>query len=67
MADKFAARLMQEAGQDVDEQVRSAFFIAFGRPAKADEVRWSVALAEDFGIASLCRVLLNCNEFLYVR
>jgi hypothetical protein len=66
MSNKFAARLVREAGDKLDEQIKSAFLIAFGRPASVEEVRMSSGFAEEFGLASLCRVLLNSNEFLYV-
>ena len=67
MADDFAARAKKDSGDAVDKQVASVYLMAFGRDADDSEV----ALGKDFvthrGLASFCRVILNSNEFLYLR
>jgi hypothetical protein len=65
-AEHFAARLRAEAGNDVREQVRRAWVLALGRPASTRETELLAGYARRHGMASACRVLLNCNEFLFV-
>ncbi len=61
----FAARLEREAGADAAAQVERAFRLAFGRSPSDRERGAAVALVRGRGLAALCRVLLNANEFLY--
>jgi len=65
-ADAFAARLARDAGADVDGQVRRAFQLALTRDPSEVEAADARRVVADFGVATLCRVLLNCNEFLYM-
>jgi hypothetical protein len=65
-AGKWAERLEREAPDDRPGQVRRAYRLAFGREATADEVRLGERFAAKHGLAQLCLVLLNANEFLYV-
>jgi hypothetical protein len=37
----------------------------WGRPPTVDEAKLFVAYAEKHGLANLCRVLFNTNEFLF--
>jgi hypothetical protein len=67
MSDRFAARLVDDAGDDAARQVRRAYELAFGRPAAADEVSRATRFVADHGWPALCRVLFNANEFLYVE
>lgn len=62
----FADRVMTEAGQPVDAQVRRAFRLAIMREPAAAELAASVKLVEAHGLPSLCRALFNANEFLTV-
>jgi len=62
----FAQRVRQEAGDEVSAQVRRAFALAFQRSPDADELKGAVALATSQGLAALCRVLFNANEFVHV-
>jgi mono/diheme cytochrome c family protein len=62
----FAARLEREAPRDVERQVRRAFVLALGRPATAREVRLLAGYGKRHGLANVCRVVFNCNEFLFV-
>lgn len=61
-----AARLRQEAGDDLAAQVRHAFWLAFQREPSAEEQAAGVELARQSGVAAFCRAVLNANEFLYV-
>lgn len=65
----FAERVRKESGVDPNEQIRRAFQIAFGRapsPAEQQQAREFLAQSEDDPLRSLCRVLINSNEFLYI-
>jgi hypothetical protein len=66
MADKLAARVERETGGDARRQVDRAFHIVFSRPASAAERDSLAGFIEANGLAALCRVLLNSNEFMYV-
>jgi len=67
MSDHFSERLVREAGPRVQHQIEHAYRLAFGREASPDEVQEASALVHQHGLPALCRVLLNANEFLYVR
>lgn len=61
----FAHRVLDTSPSSLDGQVRSAFRLAFGRSASAVEAQASAALIKRDGLATLCRALMNANEFLY--
>jgi mono/diheme cytochrome c family protein len=65
-ADAFAARVTRDAGGDVDRQVRRAYQLALTRDPSEAEAADARAVVSGFGAATLCRVLLNCNEFLFM-
>jgi hypothetical protein len=48
------------------EQIQLAYQLCFGRPAEPDEVTDAERFARKFGLESLCRGLLNSNEFLFI-
>jgi hypothetical protein len=64
-AGHFAERL-RAAGPDIEDQVDLAYRLALGRPASAEERALVAAHARRHGLAAACRVLLNCNEFVFV-
>lgn len=65
MTEAMAARVRVEH-PDIDKQVERAFRLALGRRPLPDECTSLVALAEEHGLPSVCRVLFNMNEFLFV-
>lgn len=65
-AGQFAARLRKEAGDGIDAQIKHGFSLAFGRPPVNEEVDAARRLVHEHGLESLCRMLLNANEFVYV-
>lgn len=67
LADHFAARIQTEAGTEVGQQVRMAYELAYGRPTTDDELARCEKFVQQQDLASLCRVMFNSNEFLYVR
>ena len=52
---------------DTKAQVAGAFRLMFQRPPNEAELRDFTAYAEKHGVANLCRVLFNSNEFLFVE
>jgi hypothetical protein len=65
-AAKWAERLQREAPDDRPGQIRRAYRLAFARQARPEEIRFGERFAAKHGLAQLCLVLLNANEFLYV-
>jgi hypothetical protein len=61
----FADRLRQEAGPKPGAQTERAFQIAFCRRPTSAEKKASLRLIADRGLVTLCRALMNANEFLY--
>jgi hypothetical protein len=67
MADDFALRVQRDASDAVDRQIRLVYEMAYGREADDSEVELGANFAATHGLASFCRVILNSNEFLYLR
>jgi len=65
-SETFARRLEKEAGADVAAQIRRAWQLAFNRLPERKEAREAIAFAKSEGIPSLCRAVLNANEFLFI-
>ena len=65
MSERFASRVKAESGDAIARQIRLAFQIIYSREPAYDELDATEQFVEDHGLASLCRVLLNSNEFLY--
>lgn len=59
----FGERLKKEAGHDASAQVRRAFALAFQRQPDRQELAAATKLVREQGLKSLCRALLNANEF----
>ena len=70
MAEAMAVQLgKNEAASPVtmDRQVTDAFVHCYGREPSEVELSACVKLADQHGLRSLCRVLLNSNEFIYLN
>ena len=65
-AEHFADQLTQLRG-DRSGQIELAFQLAYNRPATADEVEMLSGYAAKHGMANLCRLILNSNEFVFVN
>ncbi len=68
-SEEFAARLQRRCGAAEANQadcIREAFQITLGRPPSAREEEAASATVNDHGLATLCRALLNSNEFLFI-
>jgi len=64
-AELFAARIALEGGS-TPEQITRAFRLALSRPPREDELADLVPFLEKRGLANLCRLLFNMNEFVFV-
>jgi hypothetical protein len=66
-ARKFAERLLKEAGDGVEAQVRRGFELALARGPVGGELAESAALVRSSpnGLADFCHGLFNLNEFVY--
>jgi hypothetical protein len=65
-SETFARRLEKEAAMDVSAQIQRAWRLAFNRAPDRKEAREAAALVKSEGLPSLCRAVLNANEFLFV-
>jgi mono/diheme cytochrome c family protein len=66
-AERFAERVRAEAkSEDPAALAERAFLLAFGRACEGTEREEAAYLAKEHGLASLCRALLNANEFLFL-
>ncbi len=62
----FAKRVQKEAGENAGAQVKRAFQLAFGRAPRTVEQKAASASVKSHGLGTLCRVLFNSNEFLFL-
>ena len=62
----FAARLKQDAGAMLTDQINRAFQLAFGRSPTSTEAKAALQTVRTNGLFALCHALLNANEFAYV-
>lgn len=64
-SEHFAARLSAHA-MDHFSQVQLAYQLALGRRATDAEATALTQYAKRYGLPNACRLLLNCNEFIFV-
>ena len=67
MADRFAERVERETGKTTAERVQHAYLLAYGRQPTTEELSRVAPFVDQHGLAALCRVLINANEFLYIE
>jgi mono/diheme cytochrome c family protein len=65
MAKHFAARVAKEAPTP-PAQIELAFRLALGRPPSAAEAKAMSGYLAEHGLANLCRLIFNLNEFNFV-
>jgi len=65
-SDAFAARVRNEAGDDMAAQIRRAYQLALSRAPSALELSDAQPAVRQHGLALLCRALFNSNEFLFI-
>ncbi len=64
-SEHFAARV-SKAGVDVGKQIERAYLLALGRPPSSAETTRLMAYAKKHGMANVCRLILNSNEFMFI-
>jgi hypothetical protein len=65
-ARRLAARAEREAGDDRVKQLERVFALTLARSPRAEERAACRAVADEHGLETVCRVLLNSNEFLFL-
>ena len=66
-AQALAERVRRETGVgDLTRQIDAVFQAAFSRHAGPDEVSDLLPLVQEHGLETLCRAILNSNEFLFI-
>ena len=71
--DRFAVRQsehlaerLKKASDDPPSRIRLAYELTLSRPPSEAEARALAGYAAKHGLPNACRLLLNCNEFLFV-
>ncbi|MEI6714843.1 MAG: DUF1553 domain-containing protein [Verrucomicrobiota bacterium] len=59
-------RVKREMGPDVLKQIERVYQLTLGRLPDSGEVSDAKSVLETHGIATLCRAILNTNEFLFL-
>jgi len=67
MSRSLAARAAQDAGPRPSAQVQRVYLLCYGREAAADEIGPCIKLIREHSLETLCRVLLNTSELIFVR
>jgi hypothetical protein len=65
-SEHFATRAASLGGT-LPEQVAAAYELALGRRPTEKESTALAAYAEKHGLANVCRLILNSNEFMFVQ
>ena len=66
-ARRFADRIATEAPTGPEAQVERAYMLALSRVPSADEKRVGVEFLGEHTLNDFAHVLLNLNEFIYLR
>jgi hypothetical protein len=67
MSETLAERVVREGAVSPEDGIRAVQRLTLGRDATPDELQDGAPFVRQHGLAAWCRVLLNSNEFLYVR
>jgi mono/diheme cytochrome c family protein len=62
----FLAERLQAHSPQLEQQIRQAYQLLYGREAKDHELKLGQEFVRQQSLALYCRVLLNSNEFVYV-
>lgn len=65
-AERFAERVKSNSEPEIESQVTTCFRLALGRKPNRKEMDAACNLVSEHGLPSLCRVLFNSNEFLFL-
>lgn len=66
LANDFAKRVQGDTGAEIPDQVRHVWRLAFGREPLPDELNEAAVVVNEHDLATLCRVIFNSNEFLFL-
>lgn len=61
-----ATRVKYDAGDDLVQQIQRVYQLVLSRAPRVDEIVDAQAVVAEHGLETLCRVLFNCNEFLFI-
>jgi cytochrome c553 len=64
-SEHFAARLSKVC-PDLGKQIDMAYLLALGRPPTTEETIRLSAYAKKHGMANVCRLIFNSNEFMFI-
>lgn len=67
MSEALAERVLRDGASTPEASLRAALQLTAGRDADPEELAEGVKFVEQHGLAAWCRVVLNSNDFLYVR
>ena len=69
-SDAFAAKVLADLGKenrdDLGQQIRLVFQLALGRQPDSIELNDALPVVQKHGLSTLCRVVFNSNEFLFL-
>ena len=65
-ADAFAARVVREAGGDLNHQIKRAYALAHLRSPTNEETMSAHRFVVEHGLSEFCLVIFNSNEFVYI-
>ncbi len=63
-AQALATRSIQEVGEDLKKQIHRVWQLTLSRSPSPAELEEAEPIVREHGLATLCRSLFNCNEFL---
>ena len=62
----FARRVTSELPNDIERQIERVYQLALGRIPTDTERASTTMVVREHGLETLCRVIFNCNEFLFM-
>ena len=65
-SEELAARSSKET-RDIEGEIRKAYDLVLARKPTSKELNDMKRYAAEHGLANACRILLNCNEFIFVN
>jgi mono/diheme cytochrome c family protein len=65
-SEAFANRIRNEMVEDPTQQTIKAYELTLSRKPSAVEIQDALPIVREHGLATLCRVLFNSNEFLFL-
>ncbi|MCB1063733.1 MAG: PSD1 domain-containing protein [Verrucomicrobiae bacterium] len=65
-SEALAKRIESEVGADYTNQVQQAYQLAYARRPRPEELADAVGVVSEHGLPTLCRVIFNSSEFLFM-